>query len=106
MPRGPKKKNPFDELSAEFKDAAQHADTAKLKSVLMEIGMSEQLNLASMKADQDLKEKKEAVKDASAGYREVTKFNKLKTKFVLEQLSDRGDEKSSEIITMQKRGEN
>ena len=107
MPRGFRgpKKQPFDELSPEFKDAARGADSTKLKEQLTEIALNEQLNLASQKADQDLKSLKDQVKDASAGYREVTKINKLKTKFIIEQLSDRGDPKSSEIVTEQKRGE-
>ncbi len=107
MPRGFKKskKDPFDALPPEFKEAAASASSDVLKAQMGLISTDEQLNLAAMKADQDLKEKQNAAKLAKQGYSEVSKINKLKTRFIVVQLSDRGDPKSSEIVTLQKQGE-
>lgn len=99
MPRPKKeKKNKFDALPEDWKDRVGSANLDELKAEVAVVAKQEFLNQAVMKADQDLNEKKDAVKVASAGYREVTKLNKLKLAFLTQVAADKGDAISQETI--------
>lgn len=100
MARGPKKekKNKFDDLPQEWKDALDGASLEELKTKVADVAKTEVLNQSAMKADQDLNEKKELVKEASAGYRDLTKLNKLKLAYLTQMMADKGDPMSQETI--------
>lgn len=100
MPRGPSKmkKNKFDDLPQDWKDALESSSLDELKSKVAEVAKTEFLNQSEMKADQDLNEKKELVKVASAGYREVTKLNKLKLSYLTQMMADKGDAMSQQTV--------
>lgn len=103
MPKGkfPRtKKNPFDALPEDFKDAVTSASLDQLKVKLSEVTKSDEQNISAAKADQDLQEKKEALKNAAEGYREVAKTNKLKKKFIIQSMSDSGDPVAQSIIQL------
>lgn len=98
MARPKKNKDPFAELPESFKDALATADEQQLKDKLSEVAKSQEDNKSAMKADKDLNDLKEKVKVASSGYTEVTKTNKLKTKFVIRLLADKGDSVAQRIV--------
>lgn len=97
MPRGPKKSK-FDDLPEDWKDKLASANLEELKAEVASVAKNEFLNQAVMKADQDLNEKKDAVKVASSGYREVTKMNKLKLGYLTQLAADKGDPVSQETV--------
>jgi hypothetical protein len=100
MARGFKAANPFKLLEEEFKDKVAASNTDELRNLIAETCKNEEQNLAAMKADQDLKSKKALVSEAAAGYREGTKRNKQKLKFIIQVLSDRGDEQAQSIVQL------
>ena len=93
-------KNPFEDLPADFKDAMEASSEAELKQTLASIATNEEINLSAQKADEDLKNLREQVTNASRGYREATKMNKMKTKFIRRILADKGDEASQKIVML------
>lgn len=98
MGRPKKNKDPFAELPESFKDALATADVNQLKDKLAEVAKAQEANKSEMKADEDLNNLKEQVKVASSGYTEVTKSNKLKTKYVIRLLADKGDAVAQSIV--------
>lgn len=97
---GRPKKDPFEDLPEDFKDAVTSASVNELKDKLSDVAKNEEANLAAKKADPDLAESKEAVKVASEGYREITKQNKLKRKFIIQQMALSGDDLAQKIVQM------
>jgi len=65
------------------------------------IALDDAQNLAAQAADQDLKEKKQAAADAAAVYRDGTKANRLRTKYVTRVLADRGQEQPQKILELE-----
>lgn len=87
MPRGMKKKSPFEELDNDFRAFIENATDDEIRAKVAEVALNQHENLAAKAADMDLKEKQEAVKMASAQYTDATKMNKLRIAyghFVLE----------------------
>lgn len=84
------KKDKYDDLSDEFKAKAEAASDDGLIDILGEVSKNEELNRRCKKDDQDLAEKKLSYDEANAGYKEATKSNKLKTRFVYDLLRARG----------------
>ncbi len=99
-----KAKVPFSDLPESFKDAMAAASAEELQKVLADIHKDDERNTAAQKADQDVKEKREAVTYATRGYRDVAKSNKSKTGFIIRLLADRGEATSSEIIALKLAG--
>lgn len=95
------KKDPFAELDDVFKNEVSGASLDQLKDKLSEVAKKEEENQAAKKADEDLNRLKEQVKDASLGYSEVTKRNKLKLKFLIRNLADKGDPVSANIVRLE-----
>jgi hypothetical protein len=93
-------KDPFAALPESFKDAMTAAGSDELNKQLGAIAKAEEHNKAAMKADKDLKEKRAQVMEASKVYRENTKLNDLKTKYITRQLADKGDSLSSETVRL------
>jgi hypothetical protein len=100
MPRGKGKKNPFDALPEDFKNAIEGASAQQLSDRLSDIAKSDELNLAAAKADEDLQNAKDQVKVCSESYREVAKMNKLKRKYIIQSMSDSGDDVAQKIVQM------
>ncbi len=94
------KKGPFDSLPSEFKDAVAAEDLAAIKARLSDIAKAEEANQAAKAADEDLNKLKEQAKYAGVGYREGTKMNKTKVKFIISVLADKGDETALQIVRL------
>ena len=88
-PKGPAK-DPFADLSVEFKDAIVGSTVEEINKRIAELAKNEEENKSTMKLDQDLTEKKEAVKFASESYREATKAYKLAMSYIMQVLGDKG----------------
>lgn len=93
-------KDPFEDLPSDFKDAMEASSAEQLKQTLANIATNEETNLSAMKADEDLQKLREQVSEAGRGYREATKMNKTKTKFIRRILADKGDEASQKIVML------
>jgi hypothetical protein len=100
MARGFKKekKNKFDALPQDFKDAVDTMSLDELKTRLSDVAKAEEENQSEMKADEPLNQLKEQVKVASSGYREVSKLNKLKRLYTIQNLADKGDPVAQSIV--------
>jgi hypothetical protein len=90
MARGRPKKGEFEDLDSDFKDAIASSTVEDINKRIAEVAKNQETNLKSMAEDQDLAEKKEAVKDASAQYREATKANRLRIAYCMRVLGDKG----------------
>jgi len=84
------RKDPFMDLPEEFKDAIVAMDAQTINLRIAEIAKNEQENQELKKEDEHLNDLKAQVTDASAGYKEATKQNKLKIKFARQVLKDKG----------------
>jgi hypothetical protein len=98
--RGPGKKDKFAALPETFKDATAQSSTDELNKSIGEITKSNEQVKAAQKADQDVKEKKEAYGVSTRGYREAMKLNDLKIKYITRVLADKGDPQSAETIRL------
>lgn len=88
--RGRPKKDIWADLPDEFKALIDGSDESQCRQSLSEIGISQDLLMQAKKDDGDLAEKAAAFKDASAIYRDGSKMNKLKTRYVVERLQAMG----------------
>lgn len=85
-------------IESTFIDSLNGANAEQLKAKFAEVAKAEEANQSAKKADEDLNSKKDAVAAASEGYRELTKKNRLKIKFLIRQLSDKGDAEAMQIV--------
>lgn len=88
--RGRPKKAEFADLPDEFKDGVTSLDEAQVRDLVAKVAMCEEENKKLCKADQHLQEVKEMVKDAGSQYREASKMNSLKIRFLKDVLEGRG----------------
>jgi hypothetical protein len=93
-----KPKDKFAALPDTFKNDVGSASLETLKQILAEVAKKEEANQSAKKADPDLNRLKEQVKVASSGYTDVTKMNRLKLKFIIRNLADKGDDVAATII--------
>jgi 16S rRNA C1402 (ribose-2'-O) methylase RsmI len=84
------KKDKFQDLPEDWKSLVETMGVEQLKNELMLIVNSEDQNQKNKEDDQHLQEVKLAYIDAAAGYKEATKANKLKMKYVFRHLVDKG----------------
>lgn len=98
--RGRKPKSEYDDLPAEFKDEIAACSLDTLKGKLAELVKTEEANTAAKAADEDLNSLKEKLKVASEPYNEITKTNKLKLKYMISVLADKGDLMAIEIVKL------
>ena len=84
------KKDKYDDLSDEFKGKAEGSSDDQLIDILGEVSKNEELNRRCREDDQDLAEKKAAYDEAAVGYKDATKSNKLKIRYVYDLLRARG----------------
>lgn len=93
MPKGQfprKKKDQFADLPEDFKTLIEGGDAAVCKSKLAEVGLAQNTLDEAKKNDQDLAEKAESFREAGSVYRDGSKMNKLKTKYIAQRLKDLG----------------
>jgi hypothetical protein len=90
MPRGRKKKAPFEDLDQDFKDDVANMKDEEIKAKLCEVAINEHENREAKKADQDLQQKHDVFSLAGEVYREGTKMNKLRTAYCYDVLAARG----------------
>ena len=95
-----KKKGPFDSLPTEFKDAVAAEDLTAIKARLSDIAKAEEANQAAKNADEDLNKLREQAKYAGESYREASKANKTKVKYIITVLADKGDETALQIVRL------
>ncbi len=84
------KKDPFEDLDKDWMDSVSSEGVEAINKRIAELAKAQEENLAAMKADEDLAEKKEATKFASEGYRNATKGYKTRMKFIMQVLGDQG----------------
>jgi hypothetical protein len=84
------KKNPFADLPEDWTTEIEQSSTDDINAKVADMAKAEQENLQAKALDPDLKDKKEAVKFASEGYRESTKGYRLRMKYILSVLEGRG----------------
>ena len=84
------KKDIFDDLDSDFKDTAANLSPDELNARIAEVAKNEQDNLKHKKEDEDLKEKKAQATAAGAQYKEASKQNNLRIKFLMRVLGDKG----------------
>lgn len=92
MPKMPKVKDPYQDLPEEWKDAVAQGTVEEINARISEVAKAEALNQEAKEQDLDLASLKEQVKEAGAQYSEATKANKMKIKFCMRVLGDRGQE--------------
>jgi hypothetical protein len=80
----------FEQLPVEWRDKVATMTVEDLNAALAEVAKNENENQLNKENDQDLAEKKESYSFASAQYKEATTANKLRTKFLIRVLGDRG----------------
>lgn len=91
------KKDPFADLPESFKDeVASSLDAAKAK--LAEVAKMEEKNQSEKKANPDINSLKAKLKIETSPYTEVSKMNKLKTKYIIQRMADQGDNVAQSIV--------
>jgi hypothetical protein len=90
-----KKKDPFEDLDEDFKDAVAGMDEKAIRDRLAKVTLDQAALMDAKEKDIDLKEKKEAAKEAGAVYREGTKMNKLRVKYARSILDAKGNDTGS-----------
>ncbi len=91
MARLPKKKDEFADLDSDFKDAVAGESPEDIRKRIAQVALNELENQRLKKEDTDLETKKEEFKEAGAVYREASKANKLRLKFMRRVLKDKGN---------------
>jgi hypothetical protein len=90
----PKKWAKVIEEMPEFKSNAQQMDAVELKKVIVDAAKKVAEIEKTKDEDLDLKSLLEQVKEASAGYKQVTKENEAMKRFAVYLLKSRGDSAS------------
>ena len=85
-----KKKDPYADLPAEFKDKVEGVTDDQIVELLGEVAKNEELNRRMKEDDEDLAEKKAAHDFAGEQYKDATKANKTKTRYLYDVLRARG----------------
>lgn len=100
-----KDKDPFKSLPQDFKDAVDGEMTDALKVRLSDVAKGEEANQSAKKADPDITSLKEQLKEASLGYNEVSKANKLRLKYIIKRLAQLGDPVAITIVNLDRDAE-
>lgn len=88
--RGRKARDPWAALPSEFRDAVMQGSEEELHKKLVETTLAQQALLDAKQKDEDYQRAKTAFGVAGAVYREGTKVNGLKVKFIKQTLEGRG----------------
>jgi hypothetical protein len=81
----------FDTLDGDWRDAVKGKVSQDLKLMLAQVAKDEEENLHAKVEDQDLLLAKEKLEELGYDYKAATKVNKLKVKFLLWTLRNRGE---------------
>jgi predicted ATP-grasp superfamily ATP-dependent carboligase len=84
------KSNPFADLPEDWRTEIDQSSIDAINAKIVALTVAEVENQQAKSLDPDLREKKEAVKFASEGYREATKGYKLRMRYILQVLEGRG----------------
>ncbi len=84
------KKDPFAALPDEFRALVEQGGEAELREAAAKAGLDQAELMACKEEDDDLILKQAAVSVAGEVYRDGTKMNKLKIKFIRQTLKSRG----------------
>lgn len=84
------KKDPFELAPQEFKDSVNAASDGEINAKIAEVAMNDAALADAKKEDQDLTEKKGAVKEASRQYVEGRNANRAKIAYARDVLKARG----------------
>jgi len=83
-------KDKFEDLPEEFAEAVAGMEEGEIRDLITQITLNDAALRQAKDDDLDLEAKKEAVKEASAIYREGAKMNRLKVEFCRRVLGDKG----------------
>lgn len=89
-PNNNMKRDPFEDLSAEFKDAIAGSSAEQIYEKISKLAAEIQSLEDAKKLDTDLENKKAEYETCLAPYKEQTKALKLQIKFALRVLGDQG----------------
>ena len=87
------KKSPqqkFEEENAEFVGEVVGLTVGELNSRLAELAKATEWNQQSKEDDEDLEEKKKAASEAAAPYRDAAKALRLKSKYLIKLIKEKG----------------
>jgi hypothetical protein len=87
---GFKKKDKWEDLDEEFKDAVAAMSKDDIRNRIATIAMAQVELMKAKEDDEDLFKCREAAKEAGAIYRDGTKMNKLRIAFAKQVLDDKG----------------
>lgn len=90
MPRRKTEKDPFADLSQDFRDAVDAQSRDDIKKTICQVTLDQIELLEAQKLDQDFQAAKEAYREAGAVYREGTKSNMLKIQYAKMVLEGKG----------------
>jgi|LauGreDrversion4_2_1035121.scaffolds.fasta_scaffold1708774_2 hypothetical protein len=91
MPKKMKaEKDPFANLDSDFKDAILQGEETAVRAAASKVALDQEELMSAKEGDEDLKQAMAAASVASAVYREGTKMNKLRIKFIRSVLKSRG----------------
>lgn len=89
--KGPyKKKDKFDALESEFKDAVMQSSSDEIKKRVSEIALLQSATQAFLKVDPDVLQAKATLKGLTESSRETIKLCKLRIEFCQKTLTDKG----------------
>lgn len=83
-------KDPFVDVPEEFKDAVAGMNVVEIKQRIAQVALDQVGLMRAKKEDGDLLEKREAYKEAGAGYREGTKLNRVKIEYCKQMIDNKG----------------
>ncbi len=84
------KKDPFDALEEEWKDAIARMEESGIRDRIATTALDQATLMGAKDTDIDFQKARETAKEAGAVYRDGTKINKLKIAFAKRVLEDRG----------------
>lgn len=90
MPRKAMPKDPFADLSEDFRNAIDAMSRDDIKKAIGQVTLNQLELMEAQKADEDYQSLKEQYREAGAVYREGTKANALKLKYAKQALEGKG----------------
>lgn len=85
-----KKKDKFDDLASEFKDAVQQSSTDEIRARISRVAILDMAEKALFKADPAVAKARAALKDLTDPYRDNIKEYGLQLQFMKKTLEDKG----------------
>lgn len=92
---GRSKKDPFEDLDEDFKNAVASMSEQEIRQKISSVALNQVALLEAKDNDQDYQQKKEDASIAGEVYRDGTKMNKIRISFCKRVLSDKGKDTGS-----------